>query len=78
MLEIVVLETSRETHYSLNGVWCTQELNRLQLWIRNTVLEKIRINRRLALAMAFHHRLGRASKLGLLDNEVMLLVLAQC
>ena len=80
MLEIVVLEFERynENHIKINGVWCTQSLMQLQRWIRHTAIPRIRINRRLAIAMASHTRLGRASPLGWLDDEMIELVLSKC
>jgi hypothetical protein len=74
MLDCVELEIGEKTHYKINGVWCTEMLIRLQRWVRN----KIRINRRLAIAMSSHHRLGLASRLGWLDQELILLVLSKC
>jgi hypothetical protein len=78
MLDIVVLEIEKhdETHIKINGVWCTELLVQLQRWIRSTAIPQIRINRRLAIAMASHSRLGQASKLGWLDKELILLVLS--
>lgn len=78
MLDCVELEIGEKTHYKINGVWCTEMLIRLQLWVRNTAIPQLRINRRLAIAMASHHRLGQASKLGWLDKELILLVLSNC
>jgi len=80
MLDIVVLEFEKhnETHIKINGVWCTQSLVQLQRWIRHTAIRRIRINRRLAIAMAAHPRLGQASALGWLDDEMIALVLSKC
>jgi hypothetical protein len=71
-------ETYNETHIKINGVWCTQSLMQLQRWIRRTAIPQIRVNRRLAIAMASHPRLGRASRLGWLDDEMIALVLSKC
>lgn len=78
MLEIVEMETGGKTHVRVNGVWCTREILRLQRWLRYSVVVRIRTLRRLAMAMAFHPRLGRASELGRLDHELMMLVLHKC